>query len=143
MIILTQEYKSHIAEIDEQHQELVDQMNSFEGINMDSHTSESIEDELNFLAEYIGKHFKYEEGLMVESGYPDYEWHKNWHKGYVLKFGTLLEEYFENGITEKFAYILSEFVLKWFDSHIKNVDVNLGRFILESRKKNEKKSRRL
>ena len=127
MIILTPEHKVRITEIDEQHHELVDLMNFLGSLDKGSHTTESIENALNFLAEYIEKHFVYEEGLMLKCGYPEYEWHKNWHKGYVLKYGTLLEEYFENGISDEFVHILDEFVMKWFDRHIRNVDVNFGK----------------
>ena len=131
MIILTPEYKVHVAIIDEQHQELIDLINFLETVDKASHTTETIENALNFLAEYISKHFSDEQDLMLECGYPDYEWHKNWHQSYILKYNTLLEEYFENGITEKFAYILEEFVEKWFARHIRNVDTNLGKFIIE------------
>ncbi|MCL1866969.1 MAG: hemerythrin family protein [Oscillospiraceae bacterium] len=129
MIIFSADLKTHIKSIDEQHKELIDRINAFESIKEDSHTSEDIEKTLKFLGDYIVKHFTYEEGLMKDSNYPKYEWHKNWHQGYIMKYEDLKNEYLENGISENFAYILDEFIVKWIVRHIQNVDTELGNYI--------------
>ncbi|MCL1789341.1 MAG: hemerythrin family protein [Oscillospiraceae bacterium] len=129
MIIFTAELKTHIAEIDEQHKALINLINAFEMVEEDSHTEKDVESTLKFLGEYIVKHFTYEESLMKKSNYPKYEWHKNWHQGYILKYEDLKKEYAENGISEKFIYILEEFIVKWIVRHIQKVDTELSTYI--------------
>ena len=129
MIIFTSELKTHIPKIDEQHKELIDLINAFEKIEEGSHTSKDIEDALKFLGQYIVKHFTYEESLMERSDYPKYEWHKNWHQGYILKYEDLKKEYSENGISENFVYILNEFIVKWIVRHIQKIDTELNQYI--------------
>ena len=129
MIVFTSELKTNIEKIDEQHKELINRINAFEAIKEDSHTDQDIESTLKFLGDYIVKHFTYEERLMEKSDYPKYEWHVNWHQGYVLKYEDLKKEYYENGISENFIYILDEFIVKWIVRHIQKVDTELSAYI--------------
>jgi len=133
MIIFSLELKSHVKEIDEQHQWLFDLINAFDSVGKGIHSDDEIEEMLTGLNEYVAEHFTYEEGLMVESGYPDFDWHHNWHRGYILKLERLKEEFILNGVSEEFDYILREFVEKWIVTHIRNVDTSLGTFINEVR----------
>jgi hemerythrin len=90
---------------------------------------------LKFLGEYIVTHFTYEEKLMSESGYHKYDWHKNWHEGYILKYEDLKNEYAQNGISEEFVYILNEFIVKWIVRHIQKVDIEFSVFYKEYTKR--------
>jgi hemerythrin len=129
MIIYTSDCKTHIRRIDEQHQELIDLLNLLESLEKDAHSGNEIESTLDFLGEYVKTHFSYEEELMLENGYPHYEWHKNWHQGYISKYTSLKDEYALNGASEEFSTILHDFIIKWIASHIKNVDTTLGKFL--------------
>ena len=134
MIILTPELKTYHEKIDEQHQKLINFINALDAMEKGAHTKEEIEEALDFLGSYIDEHFKYEENLMLKSGYSEYEWHMNWHKSYVSKYVNLREEFEKNGMSEQFVFILNEFIIKWIVKHIGNVDVTLGKFLQEGRK---------
>lgn len=129
MIALTPELLTRVPEIDEQHKELFNRIAAVESIGEESLTKEKAEETLDFLNAYVVKHFADEEKLMLESGYPQLDWHHTWHQGYIAECKKLKEEYAINGLSEQFALTLNESVVKWFVKHVKVVDVNLGKHI--------------
>ena len=129
MIAVTPDLLTHVKEIDEQHEKLFDLINAVEAAGNESYTKEETEKALNFLSAYIIEHFSREEELMRKSDYPEYEWHATWHQGYISKSKSLKEEYDKNGPSEEFTNILQEFIIKWIVTHIRNVDVDLGKHI--------------
>ena len=131
MIAITADLLTHVKTIDEQHQKLIEHLNNVELLGTKSHTQEETEKALNFLGDYIIEHFSNEEALMLESNYPKYDWHHNWHQSYIAKFQLLQDEYIKNGPSDEFSHILNEFLIKWILTHIKNVDVALGAHIKE------------
>jgi len=135
VIIYSSEMKSHVKEIDKQHQWLIDLINAFDSIETKKLTDAKIEKMLTLLSDYVVGHFSYEEDLMLENGYTDYEWHSNWHRSYIVKLDGLKTEFLNNGLSEEFVHILNEFVVKWIVTHIKNVDVKFGAFINEKKRK--------
>ena len=57
-------------------------------------TGEEFEREaLDELVDYTKTHFTYEEGLMEQNGYPDFDSHKAQHKQMIEKVGEVLAEY--------------------------------------------------
>ena len=137
MIKLTSEYLTKIKTIDEQHKELVDILNSVESMGKQSADKEEEQEEikaetektLDFLNKYVFTHFSNEEAMMRQYEYPEYDWHRTWHQGYIAKVRELMKEYKQNGPSHEFTYILDEFVIKWILKHIQNVDVKLGDFL--------------
>ena len=134
MIAVTPDLLTYVREIDEQHEKLFDLINAVEAAGNASNTKEETEKALGFLGAYVTEHFSREEGMMRESGYPEHEWHANWHQGYISKFNNLKEEYNKNGPSAEFTNILEEFIMKWIVTHIRNVDVDLGKHINSHRK---------
>jgi hemerythrin-like metal-binding protein len=90
---------------------------------------------LNFLGEYIEKHFGDEEKLQLEYQYPHYKWHKEMHSWYIAEFYRLKEEYVLFGATEEFLALLNKSMTNWILKHISNVDADLGKYIVEQRRK--------
>ena len=131
MVAFTPDLLTKIQTIDDQHRELVKAINDVEGMGDKSYSKEETEKTLDFLSDYVAKHFKNEEALMREGGYEKYTWHCTWHDGYIAKVKALKEEYSKNGPSEEFTYILNEFVIKWIVKHIKTVDVALGKHLQE------------
>ena len=134
MIAITPDLLTHVKLIDDQHAQLINLINEVEALDSASNTEEGAEKALKFLGDYITMHFSQEERLMQESGYPTYQWHSTWHQGYITKFNNLYDEYKENGPSEEFLHILHEFIIKWIVTHIKNVDVDLGKHINAQKK---------
>lgn len=129
MIAVTPDLLTYIKWIDEQHEQLFNLINRIETINANSDTKAEIEQALKFLGDYIIMHFSEEEELMRENDYPDYQWHSTWHQSYIAKFNNLYDEYKQHGPTDEFLHILHEFIMKWIVTHIRNVDVDLGKHV--------------
>jgi hemerythrin len=135
MIILTSGLLTHIDVIDEQHKELVNRINALTAIGTKSVTKEEVEEMLDFLGKYIVKHFGDEEALMREFNYPKYDWHHETHRWYIAEFHKLKEEYNQNGFSEQFNLLLEKSIINWIVRHIETVDLQLGKYITEQKKK--------
>jgi len=129
MIAITPDLLTHVALIDEQHKELFERINSVSAIGTIPDVANETERTLDFLGVYIAKHFSDEEDMMIDSGYPDYNWHHTWHQSYIAKFNSLKDEYLKNGISPEYVEILDKFIIGWILTHIGQVDVKLGKYI--------------
>lgn len=130
MIQFTKDCETGVAQIDEQHRELINRLNAVVASGMSSITKEETEKTLNFLEEYIIKHFKDEENLQQKCGYPKYEWHKNQHQHFITEIQKLKREYQMNGPSPKYTLSLNNAIIQWIVRHIKSVDVDLGKHYL-------------
>ena len=139
MLEFTAELKLYVPEIDEQHKKLIDMINDFEALGDKLHDKAVTEKALDFLGKYVAAHFSTEERYMRETGYPDYDWHHNWHDGFIKKYASLQEEYAKNGPSEHFTQMLNKFVINWIFKHIQNVDTNLGKHIVAYYKANPRR----
>jgi hemerythrin len=120
-----------VAKIDEQHQELVKRLNTVITMGTKAVSKEETQKMIDFLGEYIIKHFNDEEALQRQCGYPQYEWHKEQHRTYVNDFKKLKEEFVANGPSAKFTVSLNSSLTNWIIKHIKTVDVALGKHYKE------------
>lgn len=130
MIIWSKDFETGVSEIDEQHKELINRLNTVVTSGMASITKEETEKTIKFLGDYIIKHFNDEEMLQKQWGYPKYEWHKGQHQHYVNEFKKLKSEYMQNGASAKFTLVLNKSMIDWIVKHIKSVDVELGKYYL-------------
>ena len=129
MISLSKDMETGIAKIDIQHRELVDRINNVTYAGKKTFTKEETQKTLDLLDEYIVKHFRDEEALQQEAGYPKYEWHKEQHQMYINEFKKLKQEFATNGYSPKFTLDLSNSIIGWIVKHIKSADVELGKFL--------------
>lgn len=136
MIFYTRDLQTHVGIIDEQHQEMINRINAVEAIRDESISGEEAEKILDFLGEYIIKHFGDEEELQIKSGYPEYAWHHELHRWYIAEYHRMREEFFKNGATPEFTRLLDKSMMNWFVKHIINVDVRLGKYINQQKFKN-------
>jgi hemerythrin len=131
MITLTSDMATGVTKIDEQHKELVNRINAVVSMGTQSVSKEETQKTINFLGEYIIKHFGDEEALQRQCKYPKYEWHKEQHHIYINEFKKLKEEFSANGPSAKFTVSLNTSLINWIVRHIKTVDVELGRYYKE------------
>jgi hemerythrin len=129
MIVLTKDMEVGVSKIDVQHKELIDRLNAVISMGAKSVSKEETQKTLDFLGDYIVKHFGDEEVLQKQSGYPKYEWHKGQHKIYIDEFQKLKKEFMANGVSAKFTLDLNNSIVNWIVRHIKTVDVELGKYI--------------
>jgi hemerythrin len=91
---------------------------------------------INFLAEYVVKHFAREEALMAESDYPGTAAHTQEHRDFV-KVATEIIEDFESGgyalgeldahpETIHLSKCINEVVINWLVSHVMGSDKDLA-----------------
>ena len=129
MISLTKDMEVGVSKIDAQHRELINRINAVTHGGVNYFSKEETQKTLDFLGDYIAKHFADEEALQKQNNYPKYEWHKEQHKLYVSEFLKLEDEFKANGTSAKFTLDLNNSIIRWIVQHIKTADVELGKFL--------------
>jgi hemerythrin len=129
MITLSKDMEVGILEIDTQHMELVDRLNSLVSMGHEAVSKEETQNTLDMLEEYIVKHFADEEELQRKNNYPEYESHRKLHQLYIAEFQKLKKEFDANGHSIKFTMDLNNSIINWIVKHIKSADVELGKFL--------------
>ena len=129
MVTLSKDMEVGVLEIDSQHKELVDRLNSLLSMGHDAVSNEETQRTMDMLEEYIIKHFADEEELQKKNNYPEYESHKKMHKLYIDEFEKLKKEFADNGHSLKFTMDLNNSLVNWIVKHIKSEDVKLGKFL--------------
>ena len=85
---------------------------------------------LDYLDEYTNFHFKEEEKLQENAGYPEYEKHHEKHEEFKKTIQEL-QEYLQDyeGPTEQFSELVQKNVIDWLFGHIKTYDRSVAEFI--------------
>ena len=116
--------------IDEQHKELINRINKLVGACENGVCQLEAIRMLDFLSDYTDFHFREEEKLQEEAGYPGLEEHKARHDEFrksVEELHEMLAE--EEGPSERFAKAVHDNVINWFYDHIKGYDSSVASFI--------------
>ena len=129
MINMTKDLEVGVLEIDEQHKELINRLNSLLSMGQGADSREETQKTLDLLEEYIVKHFTDEEELQKQNKYPEYESHKKMHQLYIGEFQKLKKEFATSGHSLKFTMDLNNSLINWIVKHIKSADVELGKFL--------------
>ncbi|QBG35664.1 bacteriohemerythrin [Litorilituus sediminis] len=121
------DYNLGIDYIDEDHKKLVHLLNQF-SIAYDYAQCEEFErDALHELVRYTKYHFRREEALMEEYGYPNLEAHKEEHKAMIDAVDGYVKIYQEQGHESlKQVTNLLEF---WLINHIKEADKEYSNYL--------------
>ncbi|MCL1889072.1 MAG: hemerythrin family protein [Desulfovibrionaceae bacterium] len=128
MIIITKDMETGVVKIDKQHIELIRRINDVVLIGTKSVSKEEMQKTIDFLDEYIVEHFKDEEELQIQCNYNKYGSHKEKHQSFISYFQKMKGEFSANGPSAVFTADLNNYVINWIVSHIKNTDVEFGRF---------------
>jgi len=129
MIKYTPDLDTNVPKIDTQHKELFKRINDIVAMGVKSVSKEETDKTFKLLGDYIHEHFRDEEALQRQSGYPKLEWHREQHKLFVDSFNNLKREYDKNGASAAFTLQLNKSIIDWIVKHIKHVDVELGKFL--------------
>jgi len=123
------EYCVGIDSIDQQHRKLVNLINQLQTA-VDYSTGEEFEqDALDELVDYTKTHFTYEEGLMRDNDYPDFEPHKLQHEKMFKKVGEVLAEYEKDHDTAMSNAV--EYLKEWLINHINGTDKEYSSYLIE------------
>jgi len=125
------DYTVGVAEIDEQHKELVRLLNDLHQAIHERHGSDASRKILNELAEYTRVHFAVEESLMRITHYPDFENHKKIHESLIQQV-VELQNKLDSG-TAKISFELLHFLKQWLMHHIVESDKLFGAFFTHSK----------
>lgn len=118
-----------VPEIDNQHKQLLSHFDQLLKACESGKGLEELKRLLNFLDEYVIKHFKDEESIQRLRNYPGYDAHKREHASFVERLKVLKQEISEEGIALHHLMETNNLLLKWLLHHISTVDVQLGVFL--------------
>ena len=122
------EYSVGIDSIDQQHKKLLNLINQLQTA-VDYSTGEEFErDALDELVDYTKTHFSYEEGLMRDNDYPDFEPHKLQHEEMFIKVGDVLAEYEKDKDTA--MHNAAEYLKDWLINHINGTDKQYSSYLI-------------
>jgi len=123
------EYSVGIDSIDQQHKKLLALINQLQTA-VDYSTGEEFQREaLDELVDYTKTHFTYEEGLMEQNDYPDFEPHKAQHEKMIKKVEEVLSEYEQDQDTAMSNAVV--YLKGWLINHINGTDKEYSSFLIE------------
>lgn len=113
-----------LKEIGRQHDELAVELGRFSCLLFDYEHREGVAEALRQLLMDIGLHFGYEESLMDEGAYPDFEHHRRQHVALMIELGQLLDRA-ETMNDPKDVVRRVELIADWYQQHVAHSDVLL------------------
>ena len=116
--------------IDSQHRQLFEAVNKLMDACSTGQGRTQIQTTVNFLSDYVVKHFKDEERLQVQSNYPGYSGHKQFHDGYRRQLSETAAQLLQEGPTVKALGDLNRAVASLV-THIRTEDRRMARHIQE------------
>lgn len=126
-------YEVGIEKVDEQHKELFQKINNLLDACTNRKGREEVVETINFLEEYVDKHFSEEEQLQRDHAYPEYPRHKAAHEQFNRNFIELKKKLQQEGPTLQFVMQVNKVVVDWLVIHITNVDKAFGNFVNEKK----------
>ena len=117
-------FETGIAKVDEQHKQLFEQVD----ILMDKDNANRHKEVINFLDDYIVKHFSYEQQMHRETKYPKAGEHKKMHDDYIVVFHKMKDKYFKEGATIMNNMEINKTVVGWLKDHIMVHDKEFGTY---------------
>jgi hemerythrin len=124
-IVWTNSMSTGVTEVDAQHKELLDVLNSLGEAMKAGKGKTEIESILIFAGQYAQKHFACEERYFDQYACPAKSQNEEAHKQFVERFTTFMAEFREQG--ESFALIMRIYneLSTWLVQHILGVDTKL------------------
>lgn len=127
-LTFTDNMKTGIEVIDNQHKTLIEKINLFLDHITKSNTktlTSELEDMFNFMAEYSKNHFSEEERILEQNSCPTLEPHKMQHQFFLMEATKLKFDLKTHGITPEMVEKTHKLLVEWVRSHILDVDLKL------------------
>lgn len=118
-----------IGEIDVQHRELFRRLNGFLDACDAGKGKLELVGMLQFLDDYVVVHFRDEERLQELHGYHERARHREYHRGFVLRFMELKRRFLLEGPTPSLVQEINRAVVGWLLDHIAEKDRLFGAFV--------------
>ena len=117
------EYSVGIASMDDEHREMIGMINGVYAQLDASPSKDEIEVCLEEIFSTISAHFALEERIMRDSGFEEYDDHKDNHEELLDEIRDLMDEFVAD--SDKGATLLEERLSAWFGNHFASFDARL------------------
>jgi hemerythrin len=126
------EFLVGVREIDEEHKELVANMNRL-AVKIKSDDLSGIDEILGFLGDYVQLHFGNEEEMMRAVAYPLMNEHLHEHRMFSEQYARLKHD-IASGLHDPLylGFRIQLFLFDWWTAHMTKTDRHLGKFIRAS-----------
>ena len=129
MLLWEEKYATGSPTIDEQHRQLIEHLNQFEGlVNKTNPTPADIKviiHFLDFLENYVDQHFSYEEKCMESYRCPAHQKNREAHDHFKQLFQQHKQQAQKAGFRIELLVELSRAVNLWIQDHLLRVDTEL------------------
>ena len=122
-------YSVNIADIDRQHQKLMEMINDLDAAMRSGKGKEVLANIIHGLVTYTRTHFTTEESYFDKFGYADASSHKLEHSNFVRKVSQFKDD-FEKGRIGLSIEVMN-FLSDWLKNHIKGTDKKYDPFLNE------------
>lgn len=124
-------YETGIPSVDEQHKELFRQVETL----LDQSKADRAGATLDFLAQYVVKHFSHEEMMQAKTRYPKAADHKKMHTDLIATYKQLRKEFDDNPAKVNLHIMkITRILTQWLQEHIKGADKEFAQFYLAQSK---------
>jgi hemerythrin len=127
-IAWTEDLETGHADIDNQHKQLVETINSLLNAYMNSKGHDEIKRTMKFMVNYASEHFSQEEELQKQSEYPGYEKHKLIHDQFRKIANGAYKDLLQDGPTEEFYGLLFR-TFNGIREHLKGEDLTFVTYL--------------
>lgn len=116
-------------QIDQEHQELLQAVNRLLEACATGKGEKELGSTLDFLTQYTITHFRHEEALQVQYGYPDYPNHKRFHEAFFKVVESLAASLKTEGATAQLVEDINKQLVGWLLNHIRTEDAKVAKHI--------------
>jgi len=123
------------VQVDDEHHAIYDLVNEMHRRIETGEDADLVAEALARVLEYSRVHFDHEEALMLRTGYPDLERHRELHSEFAAEADRLAIESLAG--VHFSAHGLVEFMADWLANHIETEDRRIGEYIRKTRQLTE------
>jgi hemerythrin len=124
-VVWTEALSTGVIAVDNQHKELFRQINALSEAMAQGKGRDHIARLLDFLGQYVVRHFADEEKAMQECACPAAAANKQAHAQLLAKFAQMRQRLDSSGASATFVLELQDTLLQWLTQHIKGIDTQL------------------
>ncbi len=118
-----------VEEIDEQHREIFARFDKLSLACQEQHGGDVVKELIDFLHEYVEKHFAAEEALMQKLAYPGLAVQLEQHAAFRKDLDALTVENEQGMDAHKLSLAVDRRLVQWFILHIRNLDSEMAQFV--------------
>lgn len=130
-IVWKDEFRVGSAQLDAQHKKMFGLINELFASVREGHETGKLKQIIDGALDYGRRHFGDEERIMLQSGFPQFSFHKQVHEHYSQKIDELMIDYHR-----RFGDISSEllqFLKAWWLNHILNMDREYAPYLADEK----------